>query len=200
MSLRIHPRIERRPEDPALSVGRLADQLSDTARASIHEAAGKALQVAVRSHILDVAAPARHESADRLGARRSGHLEAAGDSVDFQADSDGAAVSVSSPGFARVFGPLTIRPRRRQALTIPVHALAYGRTVAEVARERPVFRPQGKDYLATARPGGPLTVLYVLRQSVTIPQDRGLLPSDGEMSAAAADGVRRLLDILETAA
>jgi hypothetical protein len=56
-----------------------------------------------------------------------------------------------------------------------------------------VFRPKGKDYLATTEGEGRsarLVVLYLLRGEVRQPQDRSLMPSDQDLEAASRKGIR----------
>ncbi len=171
-------------------------------------AEGAAIEVSglVREH-LERESVTRHDTADRLGARRTGHLEDAAQSVAHTVDDDGASVSISSPGIRRAAGSYEIRPRQARALTIPVHRLAYGHRVAELrARGIEIFRPVApggrrgsgphRDYLATVGSDGRLEVLYLLRQSVTIPQDRTLLPSDDALSDAATRGARAVMQAL----
>lgn len=92
-----------------------------------------------------------------------------------------------------MFRDLEVTPKRARALTIPVHALAYGRRVAEVSRAHQVFRPKrrgGKpaNYLAAVIDGR-LTPLYVLVRRATIRQDRSMLPADDSLGKAAASGM-----------
>lgn len=170
-------------------------------------AEGAAVQVSalVRSH-LEREAAVRHSSAERLGAEPTGHLEDAAASVAHSVDDAGAAVSISSPGIRRAAGGYEIRPVRAKALTIPVHRIAYGRRAGEIrARGIQLFRPLAKggkrgqgphrDFLAATLESG-FAVLYLLRESVTIPQDRTLLPSDEDLSAAASSGARAVMQTL----
>lgn len=148
----------------------------------------------IRTHLAGLAA-SRHATAARLGASPTGHIRAQACRRE-HADAHGATISIGIPGISRAFRDIEITPRRASALTIPVHRLAYGRTVYEVSRERPVFRPQGKDYLATTE-DGKLTVLYLLRTRVRQPRDPSLLPTREDIAYHYAQGwsaaIRRAL-------
>lgn len=177
---------------PALQT--LLAELGDAGRVAIHQGAAAQLEADVQKHILS-AARDRHSSAESLGAFPTGHLSDAAMSVAAESDADSGRVSISSPGFKRVFGDLVIKPREKRALTIARDALSYGRTVAEVkAMGVPVFRPPGKDYLATSVKGGTLRVLWLLRGSVTLKQDRGLLPEDDALAQSSNTGALAVID------
>lgn len=181
----------------------LVQRLGPEGRQELNEGAAHEVSVLVRQHILD-AAQTRHTTADNIcngPATRTGHLTQAGESVVSEATAAEGTVTISSPGFRRALGPLTILPTRRQHLTIPADALAYGKTVAEVVREGiNVFRPKGRNFLATVdkSTGKPtLRVLYNLVQSATLKHEPELLPRVDEMEAAGKKGVLNVIqDIL----
>ena len=165
---------------------------------------GAAIQVSglVRAH-LEREASTRHASANRLGAEPTGHLQDAAASVEHSVDNAGAAVSIRSPGIRRAAGGYEITPKHAKLLTIPVHRLAYGKRAGELsARGIQLFRPRKKGggkanvLAAILQEGEPMTVLYALRQSVSIPQDRTLLPSDSDLSEAATHGARAVMQAL----
>lgn len=172
----------------------LARELGPAGSAKLNEAATHPVAVLMRGHILQ-ASQTRHSTADNIRrgpATRTGHLREAAESVSETVTSDSGAVTVSSPGFRRALGPLTIRPRAKQFLTVAVDALSYGETVATLrARGITVFRR--KDYLAT-RYEGQFRVLYLLRHEVTLNADPGLMPEATEMAAQARAG---LLDLVQ---
>jgi len=169
--------------------------LSKGERREINSAAAASLHALCKRHVLNLS-ESRHKTADDLGAKHTGHLAMAARTMTFGADADGGYVAVHSSGFKRVFGSFYIIPVVAKALTIPVHHLAYGKRVSDLQRDGiKVFRPRGRDYLAM-NAGGGIVPLYILARSVFMPQDRSLLPSDGEMSAAARRGV---LDVIERA-
>lgn len=148
----------------------------------------------IRTHLAGLAG-SRHATAAKLGASPTGHIRAQACRRE-HADADGATISVGIPGIGRAFRDIEIAPRRASALTIPVHRLAYGRTVYEVSRDRSVFKPKGKNYLATTE-DGKLTVLYLLRTRVRQPRDPSLLPTREDLARNYARGwsaaVRRAL-------
>lgn len=148
----------------------------------------------IRTHLAGLAG-SRHATAAKLGASPTGHIRAQACRRE-HADANGATISVGIPGIGRAFRDIEIAPRRASALTIPVHRLAYGRTVYEVSRDRSVFRPKGKNYLATTE-DGKLTVLYLLRTRVRQPRDPSLLPTREDLAWHYARGwsaaVRRAL-------
>lgn len=185
----------------------LLRRLGDAGRRELYGAATHGVAVLVRAHILD-AAKTRHRTADtiRFGpADRSNHLIKAGESVAESYTSSEGMVSVYSPGFRRALGPLTILPRERENLTIPVHAYAYNRRVGEIVRDGvKVFRPRGKNYLATRDEritGGAFRILFILVKSATLKHEPELLPRIEEMQDAGKKEVATLIkDILRKAA
>ena len=155
------------------------------------------------------ASVSRHKTADRLGAVYTKYLEFApgrtrsvgthGNAIE---SSDATAYGVSinvlnTEGVARAYHDVTIRPRMAKALTIPVHADAYGRRVADLKAEgRAIFRPKGTRLLVEELPGGKMRPLYALVKSVTLPQDPGLMPSDSDYSEWASDTLDALAELL----
>lgn len=125
------------------------------------------------------------------GARPTGNLEDA--KVEAFSDSDGATVTVAALGIRRALGPLEIRPKNKQALTIPVAAISYGRSVAYLkAHGIDVFRPKGKDYLAyKENPKSQFsTVIYILARRATLKHEPDLLPRKEELAANALEAAR----------
>ncbi len=167
----------------------LANPAHATANAADHVTAR------IRRHIAALGAT-RHATAFRLGATPTGHLRASAVRRE-SATATSATIAIGIPGIARAYRDITIRPRERAALTIPVHRLAYGRTVAEVARGHEIFRPRGKDYLATILPEDAqdraLTVLYLLRGAVRQPRDPSLLPTRDQITQDFLTGFRAAL-------
>ena len=172
--------------DPSGRIRSLVQALGDSGKKELNDGASSALHADVRKHLRSYAA-SHHKSANKLGAMPTGHLEKAAATMQHASSSTEATVSIYSPGIGRAFRSMTIRPTRARALTIPIHALAYGMRVAEVARAHTIFRPKKADYLATVI-DGQITPLYLLRQAVTVPQERGLMPSDGAMQSSVRRG------------
>jgi hypothetical protein len=158
-----------------------------------------------RRHIRS-AAQSRHKTALRLGSAPTGYLSKAANTVESDHDSDGITLRVAGAIFKRVGGPVTIRPRAgKKYLTIPVHAEAVGRAARELwwpakartstrkTKRRPkliqglVLITSKKGNLLLVKPNGDgtITPYYVLKSSVTLPQDEGLLPTSQELGAVA---------------
>lgn len=173
-------------QDPSGRIRQLVRQLGDAGRSELNAAAAARLWADTRAHLRRYAL-GHHATASRLGATPTGHLEQAAASMQRSSDSTAATVSIHSPGIRRALGAITIRPAQARALTIPIHALAYGKRVAELRRAHRVFRLGKTDVLAADVDGVP-TPMYVLRASVTLPQDRSILPSDAELERSVKTG------------
>jgi hypothetical protein len=142
----------------------------------------------VRRHLQKLAAT-RHTTAARLGATPTGYFEKAYANTGHDSDAKGGAVTVRAPGFRRVFGDVRVLPDEKQALTIPVHPLPYGKRVYELKRDGyKIVRPKGRDFLISPTGNGGFLLLYALSKGVTVRQDRSLLPSGEEMRAEVLKG------------
>jgi len=168
----------------------IAKRLEPGARAELHQEIAAEIQQTVQGHLRQYAL-AHHRTAASLGARPTGNLEDA--KVESTSDSDGATVTVAALGIRRALGPLTITPKNKAALTIPVAAIAYGRSVAYLkAHGVDVFRPKGKDYLAyKENPKSQFsTVIYILAKRATLKHEPGLLPGQEELEKNAIEAAR----------
>lgn len=173
---------------PQLDV--IIERLDPGARAELHREIAAEISETVRDHLRSYAL-SHHERATELGARPTGNLEDA--KVEAFSDSDGATVTVAALGIRRALGPLEIRPKNKQALTIPVAAISYGRSVAYLkAHGIDVFRPKGKDYLAyKENPKSQFsTVIYILAKRATLKHEPNLLPREEELAANALEAAR----------
>ena len=171
----------------------IAKRLEPGARAGLHQNIADRVQTIVDNHLADYALT-HHATASRLGAWPTGNLEDA--SVSATSDSAGATVTVAALGIRRALGPVTIRPRTKAALTIPVAALAYGRSVAYLkSHGYGIFRPKGKNYLAyKENPKSQFsTVLYILAKRATLKHEPDLLPRRETLAANAAEAARDYL-------
>ena len=171
----------------------LSREIGPAGKTTLNEAATHPVAVLIRGHILE-ASQTRHSTADNIRrgpAARTGHLLKAAESVAESVTSDQGEVTVSSPGFRRALGPLAVRVRTKQFLTIPVDALAYDASVAALKlRGYAIFRR--KDYLA-AKVDGQFRVLYLLRKEVTLKHDPGLMPTGEQMAEEAKGGLLGLV-------
>lgn len=168
----------------------ISRRLEPSARAELHREIAAEISETVRGHLRRYALT-HHATASRLGARPTGNLEDA--RVDAASDSTGATVTVAAMGIRRALGPVTIRPRNKAALTIPVTAPAYGRSVAYLkSHGYGIFRPKGKNYLAyKENPKSQFsTVLYILAKQATLKHEPDLLPSRETLAANAAEAAR----------
>lgn len=180
------------------------------AQAELQDRSGLNLYVArsvrnvTRDYLIDQAA-GRHKTAEKLGARPTGHLARAAQSVDFEATKEAAIISIASAGISRAFAALTISPTGgKKYLTIPAVAEAYGKRAGEFAELKFVPLKGGKvPVLARIEKsdGGKRTlrVIYWLKDQVTVPEDRTLLPSDSLLLDAAEEGAREFLTDFITA-
>jgi hypothetical protein len=177
----------------------LMQRLGPAGRKEFHEGAATEVGILLRAHVMDYA-KTHHKTADNIRggpARRTEHLTKAAESVVADASADEGTVSITSPGFRRALGPLPIAPKTKQHLTIPVHAFAYGKTVGEMVRDgTKIFRPRGRDFLATTIKEGDenkLLVLFALKTSVVLKHEPEMLPPGNTMADAAKDGVIKVL-------
>lgn len=128
-----------------------------------------------------------HNTAQRLGAKPTGHLEDAYNRV--ESSSNEQAASLWIPGASRLraaFGPYTVTPTAgRKYLTIPVAAAAYGKRAAEIPGL--IFMRVGpnKTPLLAKPDGEGITTYYLLAKSADIPADESLIPFDAMAEDAA---------------
>lgn len=179
------------------------------ARRNIFSVAASRVSELVRRH-LSSASASRHATADRLSANRTGFLEeGARSGVTPHATADEAEVLIRVPGISRAFRDLTVTPRNWDYLTIPSDALSYGRRAVEVrALGWAIFRPPAKgaklvsknprrfsDYknILMGAQNGEVKKLYSLAKSANLRQDRGLLPSDKQISSTAKLSIKKYL-------
>lgn len=161
-----------------------------------------------REHIIKASA-SRHKTANRLSATQSGYLSKRAETVESHVtgNPDGLiTVTVYGEIFARVDGAVQVKPRTKKWLAIPNTAEAYGRRPKELEGLR--FMLIKKGTLAAlvrddegdekdAKGRKKFSVIYWLKKGVTLPQDRGLLPVEGQYLEAlesAADDYLADLD------
>lgn len=161
-------------------------------RRDLFSVSAKALQVEVQRH-LRRAAQTRHRWATRLQARPTGHLTKGARAITWHAAPTYGVVEVAIPGISRAFADLTIRPVRAKQLTIPANAVSYGRRVSEMkALGWKIARGSGKGKnILFGRRGKERRVLYWLKDEVTVPMDRGLLPADAKVAETVNQAMAR---------
>lgn len=156
-----------------------------------------------RNHLVAIA-QTRHATAQRLGATPTGHWGQAAEKTSFEANQEGAIISIDQPGISRVAHDVTIVPDAgKKYLTLPAIAEAYGQRAYRVPDLTLMIRmvDGSRRAVALARVEGEgkdrtETVWYWLVKSVTQTQDRTLLPSDEEYNLAALAGCRDFVDRL----
>lgn len=166
----------------------------------INRAAGYEVYILIRSHLRLIGLN-RHTTANYLGAKPTKFWSTTARAVSFaSATRDGFEIGVPNPAIGQAFHDVTIRPKKAKALTIPISALSYGKTVYELSRRFKIFRPKGKSVLCAQRGRGKdkkLVPLFILVKQVTLRRDPSLLPSDDELNAAASRGASKYLRMLE---
>jgi hypothetical protein len=187
----------------------LMDRLGTTLRTRLHRNMGRAVQNLCRNHLIGLAAT-RHESASRLGAQPTGFLgyaaEAAAQPEALSADSAGATLTIVHPGMSRVGQDVTITAGTQtpgvKLLTIPIAPEAYGVRISKGDNPRFAggfwFTSKKGNAIYGVREGKDIHPLYVGKESVTLKQDRTLLPGDEEIMDAAMNALSD--DLAETAA
>lgn len=107
------------------------------------------LETLVRNHLI-TAAKTRHKTANRLGATPSGYLTRRGVESFVTGNKDGLIrLTVYGEIFARVDGPVDVKPKKKKRLAIPAIKGAYGRRPAEIGGLRlVVFLDKKKAALA----------------------------------------------------
>jgi len=169
-------------------------------RTDHHKAVASGMESLIRGHVLDAAA-SRHTTARSLGARPTGYLTKMARGVEAVWNKSWASVQFptgDSRGiFARVDGPVTITPRSGKYLTIPAIAASYGKRAREFADLKYVQfgrGPEAPKALAKKDGNGKLKVYFWLKESVTLPQDEGLLPTDSQISERMAESTADWID------
>lgn len=192
---------------------RLAKITSPETLKEMNRAIGEAVLIRIKDHIGTMSV-SRHKTADRLGASHTKHYEnAAGRVVLRDVSEDKAVIEVgNTPGLSRAFHDLHITPKRAKWLTIPMHRSAYGFRVADLRGiGHKIFRPGKARILAETttltetytdksgktRKRAKLRPLYALVKSVTVPQDKGLLPQPKEIREWAIGDAENFLDSYE---
>jgi len=159
----------------------------------LHNAMGLSARTLTRDHLIDLAG-SRHDTANQLGAKPSGHWAQAAEKTTMESDANSATVTIAHPGIGRAMHDVTITPGEgKKFLTIPLIAQAYNLRAADVWAAEELFIPKREDQSGKAvagkrRSDGSFQPWYLLVPSVHQAQDRSLLPSDTEYERAAVDG------------
>lgn len=150
------------------------------------EDVGDAFEALTSEHITRASAT-RHKTAARLGATPTGYLERLAGAVESSPAPGGGGVRMRLQGeiFKRAFDEVQVTAQEADMLTIPWHEEAYGRRAREFDNLFVYQSKRGQAFLARPAGKGRLDFLYLLKKSVTLPQDRGLLPSEAAYLAEA---------------
>ena len=159
---------------------------------------GLAVTDVIRRHVAELAI-SRHKTAISLMATPTQHYKS---QLVHEPEIQGgnAVIGISIKGISRAYGDKVIRPVKARALTIPIHALAYGVSVRELkARGKVLFRPKGTDILAMVSPqaASGFIPMYALKKSITIAQDRTLMPLDSVLQKAFSNAIKQALQTLK---
>lgn len=143
------------------------------------------------------AAQSRHTMANELGATPTGYLEKRARDVDSESSKATARVIIKGAIFARVFGSVTILPKRAKMLTVPISKDSYGKRAADFDNLFFKFsKKAGKSFLVR-KVGRRIQPLFMLLKSAVLPQDVGLLPGDKEYAQwAEAVATKYIRDLL----
>lgn len=164
--------------------------LQPGSRAHLHTVGANALSDHVRRHLRSVA-PSRHATADRLGGRRTMHIENAIGSVVPHADATHGEVVIPIAGIGRAFHDITITPKIRKSLTIPISKYSYGKTAWQLQSRGWKFFVRkskkeggfgGDGILYGKRRNGETIPLYKMTKKVVLKRDPSLLPTQAEAS------------------
>jgi hypothetical protein len=186
-----------------------------TDKALLHDRIAGAVGSAVQDYIrVRSQTPAYHRTATRLGATPTNYYERAASGVQTIGTTAEAEVRLtqSTEIFQRVLGDVKIVPKARKWLALPAAAAAYGKRPREHSGLRylplgpsraalvkgPAYQRQSSGKRRTAEQAADYRaqlkaqtkIMYWLRRSVTLPQDRALLPSDAQITDAAEMGAR----------
>lgn len=161
---------------------------------SIAMVAGRSGRNTVRDHLFAI----NGGRANKLGGRRTNFYTRAARSTRFTHDESGAVIAIKHTGVRLQYHGGTITAGQngsgKKFLTIPVSPKAHGKRASEFDGLKLIpLKPANKALLVLPPPKHAKNksigeVLYVLKRSVTIPADRGILPSDERiLNNAASD-------------
>lgn len=179
--------VELKGEDVAAWLARFGAALSPE---RVTQTASRRLLTLIRRHFRANVAT-RHATAERLNATPTKFWDGPSSYIQLQSGGAEDVISIKHPGIARAVRDVEIRPRTGKALTLPLHAIAYGRTVAEVQRmhNKKLFRLKKSPILAMQADDGSVLPLYLLKGAVFQKQDKTLLPDEKTQEDALTDAL-----------
>lgn len=160
------------------------------------EAAAGDVEELTRAHIAK-AAQSRHKTADKLGATPTNYLLKKAASVEAVGSPGKILLSVSGEIFKRTFQPVKVSAVAAKMLTIPWAKEAYGKRAREFDGLFVYQSKGGKgpSFLAK-RVNGKMQFLFLLKRTVVLPQDRGLLPSEEDIFKTVETSAEAHLDTM----
>jgi hypothetical protein len=180
-------------EQVSFRLGKLVSKVGTAGRHLLYSAAANAVAILVRGHLAKLGSW-KHMSAERLGAQPTGILGSAATRTTSNATSEYGEVVIPTPAVRRAFHDVEIRPRSWEFLTIPAAREAYGMRAGVLASLGwKIYRPGKAKVLMGKLGDDEPKVLYYLKESVRQRQDRSLLPSDREISSAAANAMMTII-------
>ncbi len=179
---------------PALR--QIGAQLDGAGRALVSEGMAIEVRSLIVRHLAELG-DSRHTTANRLGAQPTGFIASLAENFDQSStvafDSVAATITMRHPTILRATRDVTITAKK-QFLTIPLNAAAYGRRVGEFAKFRLVKKGGGKGgEKKAAKPFDDSIPAWLLVRSVTQRRDPTLLPTMDEIADAGATGARRVI-------
>ena len=105
-----------------------------------------------------------------------------------------AVVDIDVPGVTRAYKSLTIRPKVKQYLTVPIHKTAYGHPASDFIDLFFLKKKNGKAFLAQQLNNGGIRFIYFLAKRVHQPRNPDLMPSDNELRRSALGSVKPLFE------
>lgn len=154
---------------------KLKRELED--RSGLNEVIGAGTQALTRRWIRE-AATQRHATAQALGATPTGYLRKRANDVTSVVDGRGARLVVKGAIFARVFGPVTVLPKRARLLTIPISRESFGRRARDFKNAFVMRSKKTQQQVLARKRGRGVQALFALQKRAVLPQDAGLLPSE----------------------
>lgn len=155
--------------------------------AALHKDVGRRVVRDLKRHFV-----AKGAKPNKRGGKRTHYWVDMAESVqEAQIVSGGIEILISHYGLGlHVYGG-TVVPKEKEELTIPLHALAHGRTAAVFRDEtgKKLFRPKGKKILM-ADMGSGAVAIYALTKSAAIPRDPTALPPREDIISTILSGAR----------
>lgn len=103
-------------------------------------------------------------------------------------------IDIDIPGVRRAYQDITIRPKLRKALAIPMRREAFGRKPADFPDAFVVKNKTSGNAFIAQKQGGHLVYLFSLVKQAFQKQDRSIMPSDNTFAKNIVTRICRYLD------